>query len=212
MTRSRAGEALVAAAVGIGAAAVIFALQRSPMHDVMLHGADQAYGDRPAVGIDGPGTDREANGVRRPQSRAGHDDTFASAEGERDRGIVPVDSLDGEPRDDAAGNVGADLEHVDRPMRSPHADALRHPSEAFRNASLLALIRDAGYLCLDIVSSAAWNESASAWRVSCEGVHAYIVIELDNGSFLVEPLETYDAPVPNPITLPSDRLPPLEPR
>src|SRR5690606_25444545 len=98
------------------------------------------------------------------------------------------------------------------PSRSPHGGALRHPSEAFRNASLLALIRDAGYLCVDIVSSAAWNESASAWRVSCEGVHAYIVIELDNGSFRVEPLETSGAPVPDPIPCLRDGVPPVVPR
>jgi len=212
VSRFLPGKALAAAAVGIGAAVAIFALHHASLHDVVLHGADDAELDRVPVGLAAPGTGHGQGDEAPRSSLSARSDAIAWAEREGDNDTVSADSADGEAVDVRAGHAGAELEQAARPSRSPHGGALRHPSEAFRNASLLALIRDAGYLCVDIVSSAAWNESASAWRVSCEGVHAYIVIELDNGSFLVEPLETYDAPVPNPITLPSDRLPPLEPR
>jgi hypothetical protein len=103
--------------------------------------------------------------------------------------------------------------------RSPHAEALRHPSEAFRNTSLIAVVRGAGYVCTEIVSSAPGNEAQTAWRVSCENAHAFLVSEDEAGVLHVEPIPFIELPVPPfaPMPVPDrlqpvpDRLPPVPP-
>lgn len=202
MSHSRRGNGLAAAAVGIGAGVVTFTLHRT-MHD----GADEAGSGRPVAMIaasdprhdEGREASANALDVAAPPSR-GRD-----VAGSEPRAAAGTDPEPGAARARSRAEPDASA----APPRSPHADALRHPSEGFRNTSLLALVRDAGHVCLDIVavSSAAWAEAGAAWRVSCDGARAYIVFEVDGGEFLVEPLEHFDGPAPRPATTPFDRSP-----
>ena len=68
------------------------------------------------------------------------------------------------------------------------SEALRHPSDSFRESTLITLIRNAGHVCTDVVWSAAGRHDSSAWRVSCDGARSFMVAEDRYGGFVVEPL------------------------
>lgn len=191
MSQSRRGNVLAATVLGIGAGVVTFTAHRA------LHDEARKAGDRRADVVIGASEARHETAHALVPSPERHD-----AAAERGGNVAGPAGVGAKPVV-AGARDGGDVAS----MRSPHAAALRHPSESFRNTSLLALIRGAGHVCLDIVSSATLDDELAAWRVSCEGAHAYIVAELDGGEFLVEPLEHYDAPIPAGLTTPFDRLP-----
>ncbi len=213
MSHSRRGNVLAAVAIAIGACVVTFALHRA-LHDE----ASALGGERPGtvIGVSGHENGRDAP----TPEREADDGVLRSRQARLDAGGAAVERVADAEADVASAAEGADAgrDPFGPPTRSPHVEAFRHPSEAFRNTSLLALIRGAGYVCLDIVSSAAWDDASSAWRVSCDGARAYLVAELDGGELVVEPLEPFDRPVPRPFTTPFERAPgvdqviPLEPR
>jgi hypothetical protein len=85
----------------------------------------------------------------------------------------------------------------------PHAQALRHPSESFRNTSLVAMIRQAGHLCTEIVSATPATADLAAWRVSCEDAMVYLVVHDAAGGLVVEPLPLVESPrTSGPNTVP----------
>jgi len=63
------------------------------------------------------------------------------------------------------------------------APPLRHPLQAHlmslagpsRDSVLLAIVRDAGFTCGEILGSTALGDGLAAWRVSCPGAEAYVV-------------------------------------
>lgn len=53
---------------------------------------------------------------------------------------------------------------------------------------MLIAIREAGYVCMDIVSSAPGTNDSTAWRVACDGALVYLVSVDDTGSVVVDPI------------------------
>lgn len=88
---------------------------------------------------------------------------------------------------------------------NPHIDALRHPSPVYRNVSLATVIRDAGHVCVEILSSASGDDELGAWRVACDGGHAYFVSPGEAGELHVEPMPYFEMPFRPPLREPVDR-------
>jgi len=184
--------------IGIASAAALFVAHRSLNPDAPMPPWVSATFD----------ADAAADAVAR-------DELLARADGEGDEASATSDDAGTAPAaaDGAAAASGRGPVAGAEP--SPHIEALSHPSAAYRNASLATMIREAGYDCTGILSSAAGHEDLASWRVSCEGGRAYLVFEDRTGVLRVEPLAYFDSPVPFvPLELPPapdwrDRLVPL---
>ena len=70
-------------------------------------------------------------------------------------------------------------------------DELRAMSETFRNTTLLIAIREAGYLCSEVVSVYGGIGDSTTWTVSCREVLAYAVGVNHEGALRVEPTLQY---------------------
>jgi hypothetical protein len=83
---------------------------------------------------------------------------------------------------------------------------LRAMSETYRNTTFVIAIRDAGYVCHELLGVHGGVDSALAWTAACSDMLAYTVRVADSGSLAVEPLATYlDGLVPSTQTLPTPR-------
>jgi hypothetical protein len=70
-------------------------------------------------------------------------------------------------------------------------EELRAMSETFRNTTLLIAIREAGYLCSEVVSVYGGIGDSTTWTVSCREVLAYAVGVNHAGALRVEPTLQY---------------------
>lgn len=70
-------------------------------------------------------------------------------------------------------------------------EELRAMSETFRNTTLLIAIREAGYLCSEVVSVYGGTGDSTTWTVSCREVLAYAVGVNHEGALRVEPTLQY---------------------
>lgn len=134
-------------------------------------------------------------------------DGSPSAERARASGTLVEDEHEllaaaGDPADETAVIVAEPVEWVD-----PHIEALRHPSPDYRNVSLATVIRDAGHVCIEILSSAAGDAELDTWRVACDGGHAYFISQDGAGGLRVEPMPYFEMPVRRAI--PEQMNPPL---
>ena len=79
-------------------------------------------------------------------------------------------------------------------------EELRAMSETFRNTTFLIAIRDAGYLCSEVVSVYGGIGDSTTWTAACRELLAYTVRVNQIGSLLVEPtVHHLDAPGPYPV-------------
>jgi hypothetical protein len=78
----------------------------------------------------------------------------------------------------------------------------QHPLQAYllaeadpaRDSVLLSMVRDAGFLCEQIVHARSLGDETASWRVSCDEAHTYL-LEVDaQGELRVEPLFYGDRP------------------
>jgi len=74
-------------------------------------------------------------------------------------------------------------------------DELRAMSETFRNTTFLIAIRDAGYLCRELVSVYGGIGDSTAWTAACRELLAYTVRVSQTGTLLVEPTLQYHDPI-----------------
>jgi hypothetical protein len=90
-------------------------------------------------------------------------------------------------------------------------------SETFRNTTFVIAIRDAGFVCHDVIDVYGGVNTSRTWTATCRDMLAYTVHVTDDGALAVEPmlqqLDTVTRPLlrqPQPL----DRVPlePLEPR
>ncbi len=73
-------------------------------------------------------------------------------------------------------------------------------SETFRNTTFLLAIRDAGFLCEDVVAS--YHGGGNVWTASCRDMRGYTIRVDEGAALLVEPVVHYfDAVVPAPSML-----------
>jgi hypothetical protein len=88
-------------------------------------------------------------------------------------------------------------------------------SETFRNTTFLIAIRDAGFVCRELLHVYGGVNSSATWTASCSDMLAYTVRVAASGALAVEPMLQYldarpGAPPVDPQ--PRERLPPREPR
>jgi hypothetical protein len=96
------------------------------------------------------------------------------------------------PAPGSAGDVrGADAD--DAASSAIKTTGLDEMSESYRNATLLIAIRDAGFVCADVV--AAHNTGGGVWTASCRDMLGYQITASVTGDLSVEPMPRYlDAP------------------
>ena len=71
-------------------------------------------------------------------------------------------------------------------------ESLLASSETFRNTTLLVAIRDAGFLCAEVLSAQQVGDQGSGWRVGCPAALAYSVIVAESGRLTVKPVAQWD--------------------
>jgi len=163
---------LPAIGVGIAAAVVVFVLQQARMRVAVDKAAD-TRSLRSPVGVESPA----APGIGGP---------------------VPVAERTGEDIERHAAQSVASAA-AESPFKSAsggnpnEGDALLLASETYRNTSLLTAIRDAGFLCFEMLAVESAAEGVKSWRVSCEAM-TYFVADDGSGRFEVELLPAVDRP------------------
>jgi hypothetical protein len=83
-------------------------------------------------------------------------------------------------------------------------EELRAMSETFRNTTFLIAIREAGYVCRELVSVYGGIADSTTWTAACREMLAYTVRVTHAGALLVEPtVQYFDALGPSPEPGPS---------
>lgn len=88
-------------------------------------------------------------------------------------------------------------------------------SETFRNTTFVIAIRDAGYVCNELLRVYGGIDDSGKWTATCSEMLAYTLGVMANGDLRVEPMMQYfDSPTPVPIQNenPVPVLPPPQPR
>lgn len=136
------------------------------------------------------------------------------------------------PRDDASpvARSGETIAIAINDTPAPPADApalihdapaavkireLEAMSETFRNTTFVIAIRDAGYVCNELLRVYGGIDDSGKWTATCSEMLAYTLGVMSNGDLHVDPMMQYfDAPGPAPIRndQPVPSLPPPEPR
>jgi hypothetical protein len=128
------------------------------------------------------------------------------AEADADGGSGDGSAPRAEARQEGGAGVSA-RSRTDPPREasSPAAAAavqeLRAMSESYRNTSLLVAIRDAGFMCTEVVAVSAGAGEVGGWRVSCRDATAYWLGVDDSGRLRVDPV-FYGDGGPGPIAQP----------
>jgi tryptophan-rich sensory protein len=99
-------------------------------------------------------------------------------------------------------------------LPQPPADetlaGLRAMSETFRNTTLLIAIREAGFVCDEVIDAYEGTDDTAAWRATCRDMRAYFVRVAVSGTLIVEPTIAYFDAIP-PRLVPFDRQPDPDP-
>ena len=88
-------------------------------------------------------------------------------------------------------------------------------SETFRNTTFLIAIRDAGYVCNELLGVYGGFNNSHTWTATCADMLAYTVSVADDGALAVDPMLQHLDGVPRrPMENPPRRVvpPPLTPR
>ena len=176
--------------IGVVSAAAVFVLHRA----IISEPAPPLPSGRSAVAVESSAPFDSAE--QRVSAPPAETETLARADSE-----APAEAEESVPR-------------RGRELPNPHVEALRSPSPIYRNVSLMTVIREAGYVCTDILSSAAGDDALATWRVSCEDAQAYLIAEDGAGGLRVEPIAYFEMPVRPRFELvpaPPNTAPPLLP-
>jgi hypothetical protein len=117
---------------------------------------------------------------------------------------VPTESVPDEP-------PPADLDAVATPASADSvAEAkvreLEAMSETFRNTTFLIAIRDAGFVCNELLRVYGGVDSSAKWMATCSEMLAYTVAVARDGTLRVEPfLQYFDGVAPPAQPLPQTR-------
>lgn len=80
------------------------------------------------------------------------------------------------------------------------ARELEAMSETFRNTTFLTAIRDAGFVCYELLRVFGGVDGSAKWMATCSEMHAYTVSVASTGQLHVEPtLQYFDGQWPEPI-------------
>ena len=85
-------------------------------------------------------------------------------------------------------------------------------SETFRNTTFLTAIRNAGFVCYELLRVYGGIDSSAKWTATCTEMHAYTVSVASSGTLHVEPmLQYFDGLGPRPSRQELDPSSVLEP-
>jgi hypothetical protein len=87
-------------------------------------------------------------------------------------------------------------------------------SETFRNTTFVIAIRDAGFVCTELLRVYGGIDDSGKWTATCSEMLAYTLGVMANGDLHVEPMMQYfDSPTPQPIqNVNPVPVPPPQPR
>jgi hypothetical protein len=127
------------------------------------------------------------------------------------------------PADSGAPTPVSTVEQATTPNEPPAAAKLREleaMSENFRNTTFLIAIRDAGFVCRELMRVYGGIDTSAKWMVTCSEMHSYTVGVASTGTLHVEPALQYfdglapriqlqqDSGVPEPLLEPRPLGPP----
>ena len=95
---------------------------------------------------------------------------------------------------------------VDAALVEAKVRELEALSETFRNSTFLIAIRDAGYVCNNLLRVYGGFDDSGKWTATCSEMLSYTVSVAGNGTLHVEPMWLYFDGT-GPATLPSDQGP-----
>jgi hypothetical protein len=98
------------------------------------------------------------------------------------------------PSQAAAPAPGAADEPGAAPAEAPAAVKIREleaMSETFRNTTLLIAIRDAGFVCNELLRVYGGVDDSAKWMATCSEMLAYTVVVASDGTLHAEPFQQY---------------------
>ncbi|HEY3518762.1 MAG TPA: hypothetical protein VGL98_17055 [Gammaproteobacteria bacterium] len=84
-------------------------------------------------------------------------------------------------------------------------------SETFRNTTFVIAIRDAGYVCNELLRVYGGIDDSGKWTATCSEMLAYTVAVTANGALRVDPLMQYFDGVSPGINIQKDNIVPAQP-
>jgi hypothetical protein len=87
---------------------------------------------------------------------------------------------------------------------------LQAMSETFRNTTFLIAIRDAGFVCNELLRVYGGLDESAKWMATCSEMLAYTLSVADNGTLRVDPMLQYFDGVLQRINLQQDPAAPLQ--
>jgi len=195
--------------LGLAAATAVFAIHRTMMRatleDAEPAGLEEERDRRTERRAEMPSEMRAhlrddvliaAARARRSASPVSDDGSAASVSGDGSASISGDGSAASLSGDGSASSIsGPSFSGEGSAVRAPgfasargEGAALKQASETFRNTSLLMAVRQAGYVCLEMIGVEAGAEDMAAWRVSCDRAMVYFVADDGSGELTVEPV------------------------
>jgi hypothetical protein len=112
-----------------------------------------------------------------------------------------------------AADVGAEARETPADAKQRELEAM---SETFRNTTLLIAIRDAGFICRELLRVYGNLDDSPKWLATCSDMLAYTVGVASNGALQVAPtlqyLDGIPQPIPREFSEPAPRLQTLPPQ
>jgi hypothetical protein len=107
----------------------------------------------------------------------------------------PVAAAAVQEDDAGVGEASPPSRRADEIARARQAE-LNGASPTFRNTTLLVAIRDAGYVCEDLIDARQSGDELAGWRVSCRDALAYSVAVDRSGNLVVDPMPHWEGAPP----------------
>jgi hypothetical protein len=101
---------------------------------------------------------------------------------------ISVPAEDVEPIQIAAVEQPATPDDTPAAARARELEAM---SETFRNTTLLIAIRDAGFVCNELMRVYGGVDDSAKWMATCSEMHAYTVSVASDGTLHAEPFQQY---------------------
>jgi hypothetical protein len=127
---------------------------------------------------------------------------------------TPRENLGIAVSDAPAQRPGADAvePHQDAQAAAAKVRELEAMSETFRNTTFVIAIRDAGYVCNQLLRVYGGIDDSGKWTATCSEMLAYTVAVTGNGSLRVEPfMQYFDGLAPGVIQQFNDTVVPVPP-
>jgi len=130
----------------------------------------------------------------------------------------------GDPPTAAPANAPLTIAVSDTPKPRDEVPALAHDapaaakireleamSETFRNTTFVIAIRDAGYVCHELLRIYGGIDDSGKWTATCSEMMSYTVAVASNGTLRVEPMLQYFDGLSPAVTIDKQNIVPAQP-